>query len=86
MPTYNQSVPWKEHIFSLEALASSDKETSPILYVLYPESSEKPEGKWRIQCVPKAAEGFENRKSLPEACVSRSYRVEIGWLTFFDAQ
>ncbi|KAJ9094969.1 hypothetical protein QFC21_005761 [Naganishia friedmannii] len=64
---FNQSVPWKEHIFSLEALASSDKETSPILYVLYPESSEKPDGKWRIQCVPKAAEGFENRKSLPES-------------------
>ena len=63
----NQSAPWKEHLYSLEALHCPNKGASPILYVLYPESAEKSDSKWRIQCVPKAAEGFENRKSLPEA-------------------
>lgn len=39
---------------------------SQILYILYPES-ESPSAKWRIQCVPKSTDSFENRKSLPEA-------------------
>ncbi|CEG68805.1 hypothetical protein RMATCC62417_04995 [Rhizopus microsporus] len=59
-----RACPWKEHLFDLESERglTNGKE---ILYVLYPESN--PEGNWRIQCVPTRLEGFENRKSLPEA-------------------
>ncbi|CAO3595006.1 unnamed protein product [Absidia cylindrospora] len=56
-----RSCPWKEHLMDLE---KEQGLTSPILYVLYPESA--PNGNWRIQCVPTRPEGFENRKSLPE--------------------
>ncbi|KAI7867967.1 metal-dependent protein hydrolase [Spinellus fusiger] len=59
-----QSCPWKEHLMDLENERGLTGDKS-ILYVLYPES--KPEGNWRIQCVPTRPTGFENRKSLPES-------------------
>lgn len=59
-----QSMPWKDHFFDLEEQIKPEKE---ILYVLYPESSEKPEGKWRIQCVSVRADSFKNRKDMPDA-------------------
>ncbi|KAL9543215.1 hypothetical protein MBANPS3_008226, partial [Mucor bainieri] len=59
-----RSCPWKEHLLDLEKERGLVEDKS-VLYVLYPESS--PEGNWRIQCVPLRPEGFENRKSLPEA-------------------
>ncbi|CAO0792251.1 unnamed protein product [Mucor circinelloides] len=60
----DRSCPWKEHLLDLEKERGLVNDKS-VLYVLYPESS--PEGNWRIQCVPLRPEGFENRKSLPEA-------------------
>lgn len=51
-------------MFNLEAQLTPPTQ---ILYVLYPESSENPNSKWRIQCVPKSTDSFENRKSMPEA-------------------
>ncbi|KAG6002052.1 hypothetical protein E4U21_003484 [Claviceps maximensis] len=55
-----QSVPWKDHLYSLE-----DGKPS-VLYVLYPEST-APGAKWRVQCVPDSIDGFVSRKPLPEA-------------------
>ncbi|KAI6781719.1 uncharacterized protein J7T54_003985 [Emericellopsis cladophorae] len=55
-----QSVPWKDHLYSLE-----DGNPST-LYVLYPESP-APGAKWRIQCVPESKDSFVSRKPLPEA-------------------
>jgi len=60
---FNQAVPWKDHLFSIEPTLSP---ASTILYVLYPES-EAPDSKWRIQCVPESTTSFVNRKSMPEA-------------------
>jgi len=60
-----QSAPWKDHLFTIEA--TLDQDANPILYVLYPEDSANPHSKWRIQCVPKSPDSFENRRSLPEA-------------------
>ncbi|KAI7906233.1 metal-dependent protein hydrolase [Cokeromyces recurvatus] len=59
------SCPWKEHLLDLEQERGLKDEKS-ILYVLYPESTSE-DSNWRIQCVPLRPEGFENRKSLPEA-------------------
>lgn len=54
-------------MFNLEPLIPNPANPSAeILYVLYPES-EAPNAKWRIQCVPKSTDSFENRKSMPEA-------------------
>ncbi|KAI9634991.1 putative GAMM1 protein [Dioszegia hungarica] len=61
---FHQSCPWKDHLFNLEP--TLPPAPSPILYILYPES-DTPSAKWRIQCVPKSTDSFENRKSLPEA-------------------
>merc|ERR1712000_256329 len=55
-----QSVPWKDHLYSLEGGEAST------LYVLYPESP-APGAKWRIQCVPESKDSFVSRKPLPEA-------------------
>jgi uncharacterized UPF0160 family protein len=41
-----QSVPWKDHLYTLEAQSDAK-----ILYVLYPEKP-APDAKWRIQAVP----------------------------------
>nr|XP_018262269.1 uncharacterized protein I303_05285 [Kwoniella dejecticola CBS 10117]OBR84427.1 hypothetical protein I303_05285 [Kwoniella dejecticola CBS 10117] len=63
---FNQSCPWKDHLFLLEPqLSPSPSSSSQILYILYPES-EGPNSKWRIQCVPESPDSFKNRKSLPE--------------------
>jgi len=55
-------LPWKEHLFELEAENGISGDSS-LLYALFSDQS----GMWRIQCVPKQAKSFENRKSLPAA-------------------
>jgi uncharacterized UPF0160 family protein len=65
-----QSVPWKDHLYTFEALEISD---AKVLYVLYPEQS-TPDAKWRIQAVPVSSDSFESRKPLPEAW--RGFRDE----------
>nr|XP_019012834.1 uncharacterized protein I206_02330 [Kwoniella pini CBS 10737]OCF51615.1 hypothetical protein I206_02330 [Kwoniella pini CBS 10737] len=60
---FDKSCPWKDHLFLLEPELSPN---SKILYILYPESSELLNSKWRIQCVPESSDSFKNRKSLPE--------------------
>ncbi|KAI8981801.1 metal-dependent protein hydrolase [Mycotypha africana] len=65
--------PWKEHLMDLEKERGLDNPEKNILYVLYPEKAEE-NCNWRIQCVPVRSEGFENRKSLPEAW--RGFRDE----------
>jgi len=55
-------LPWKEHLFELEVENGLEGDSS-LLYAIYTDQS----GMWRIQCVPKEAKSFENRKSLPEA-------------------
>jgi hypothetical protein len=59
-----QSAPWKDHLFTIEPTL---EHKNPILYVLYPEHSDDPSSKWRIQCVPESPDSFINRRSLPEA-------------------
>ena len=62
---FKQSVPWKDHLYALEAAeAATDEEK--VLYVLYPESPRE-DAKWRIQAVPVSKDGFESRKALPES-------------------
>ncbi|KAF8898711.1 GAMM1 protein [Infundibulicybe gibba] len=59
---FEQFLPWKEHLFELEAEAATpdaDKAT----YVVYPDETG---GNWRIQAVPVSPESFESRKALPE--------------------
>ncbi|RFU76955.1 hypothetical protein TARUN_5280 [Trichoderma arundinaceum] len=56
-----QSVPWKEHLYSLEGEGNPS-----VLYVLYAEGTQ-PGAKWRIQCVPETQDSFTSRKPLPEA-------------------
>lgn len=58
-----QSVPWKDHLYTLE---DADGGSSKVLYVLYPEKP-TPDAKWRIQCVPESKDSFQSRKPLPEA-------------------
>ena len=65
-----QSVPWKDHLYTLEDKEGGD---SKVLYVLYPEKP-TPEAKWRIQCVPESKDSFQSRKPLPEAW--RGFRDE----------
>lgn len=60
---FESGLPWKDHLYSLEAENPSEQE---VTYVLYPEG--RREGsKWRIQAVPVSKESFESRKALPEA-------------------
>lgn len=70
------SVPWREHLFALEADLSL---IGHYLYVLYPDADGNrdalPEGPWRIQAVPVAVEAFELRRSLP-----------TGWLGLRDGE
>jgi uncharacterized UPF0160 family protein len=58
-----QSVPWKDHLYTLEEQEGGNEK---VLYVLYPENQTQTT-KWRIQCVPVAKDSFESRKPLPEA-------------------
>ena len=55
-------VPWKEHLYGIEA---ANPENPSILYVLYPESEEEG-SKWRIQAVSVSEDSFESRKALRE--------------------
>ena len=57
------SVPWKDHLYALEAEQAPD--TPKVLYVLYPESASE-DAKWRVQCVSVTKESFESRKPLRE--------------------
>lgn len=66
-----QSVPWKDHLYNLEAQDGGD---AKVIYVLYPENP-APGAKWRIQAVPVSKDSFESRKPLPEA-----------WRGFRDAE
>jgi uncharacterized UPF0160 family protein len=65
-----QSVPWKDHLYTLEGQEGGD---AKVLYVLYPEKP-TPDAKWRIQAVPVTKDSFESRKPLPEAW--RGFRDE----------
>ena len=67
---HGQSVPWKDHLYTLEA---DLEENGKVLYVLYPEKP-TPASKWRIQAVPVIKDSFESRKPLPEAW--RGFRDE----------
>ena len=58
-----QSVPWKDHLYTLEEKEAGDVK---VLYVLYPEKP-TPDAKWRVQAVPVSKDSFESRKPLPEA-------------------
>lgn len=58
----DQSLPWKDHLATME---SAQQSQPPVLYVLYAES-EAPDSKWRIQAVGVSPDGFESRKPLPE--------------------
>lgn len=57
-----QSVPWKDHLYRLEA---ETKTEGKVQYVLYPESP-APGATWRIQAVSVTKDSFESRKPLPE--------------------
>lgn len=65
-----QSVPWKDHLYTLE---SQDSSNVQVTYVLYPEKP-TPDAKWRIQAVPVSKDSFESRKALPQAW--RGFRDE----------
>lgn len=54
-----QSCPWKEHLFAIEE-ENKLSEEQQIIYVLYADQA----GNWRLQCVPKSSDTFENRKSI----------------------
>lgn len=58
-----QSVPWKDHLYTLEEKKDGGAD---VLYVLYPEKP-TPGAKWRIQAVPITKDSFQSRKPLPEA-------------------
>ncbi|KAK6076131.1 myg1 protein [Seiridium cupressi] len=57
-----QSVPWKDHLYTLEEAEGTGKK---VLYVLYAEKP-VPDAKWRIQAVPVTKDSFQSRKPLPE--------------------
>ncbi|TGJ78590.1 hypothetical protein E0Z10_g10175 [Xylaria hypoxylon] len=59
-----QSVPWKDHLYSLEEEQKTE-DKKKVLYVLYPEKP-TPDAKWRIQAVPVTQDSFQSRKALPE--------------------
>ncbi|KZF25707.1 putative UPF0160 protein C27H6.8 [Xylona heveae TC161] len=58
-----RSVPWKDHLYTLEAEHPQEEK---VLYVLYPEGPQEG-AKWRIQAVSVAKDSFESRKPLPAA-------------------
>ncbi|KAJ7092759.1 GAMM1 protein [Mycena epipterygia] len=57
-----QFLPWKEHLFDLEA-ESAIPDSDKAIYVIYGDDS----GSWRVQAVPVSSESFDSRKALPEA-------------------
>jgi uncharacterized UPF0160 family protein len=67
-------VPWKEHLYGLEAEAAAAAAAAtteaappppPVLYVLYPESGSGG-ARWRVQCVSVSRDSFESRRPLRE--------------------
>lgn len=56
---FEQSCPWKEHLFKLEQEFGIEEKP---LYVLYPDDNNQ----WRVQCVPESPESFDSRKALPQ--------------------
>lgn len=58
-----QACPWKDHLFDLEAIASTSGSgpTQEVLYALYADMG----GSWRIQSVPVNPTSFDSRKKLP---------------------
>ncbi|KAG6842634.1 hypothetical protein C0991_000161 [Blastosporella zonata] len=61
---FEQFLPWKEHLFELEADPSSGVASGEATYVVYPDEMG---GNWRVQAVPVSSQSFESRKALPEA-------------------
>ncbi|KAJ7487630.1 GAMM1 protein [Mycena galericulata] len=59
---FEQFLPWKEHLFDLEA-ESGVPESDKAIYAVYPDDG----GSWRVQAVPVSSESFDSRKALPEA-------------------
>ncbi|GBG28575.1 UPF0160 protein MYG1, mitochondrial [Hondaea fermentalgiana] len=59
---FEESCPWRSHLFALETEGVDGLAEGDLKYVLYPDSN----GAWRIQCVPVEESSFTNRKSLPE--------------------
>ncbi|EJT80299.1 hypothetical protein GGTG_00301 [Gaeumannomyces tritici R3-111a-1] len=70
-----QSVPWKDHLYNLEAEAEAKGAAgdNKVVYVLYPEKP-APDAKWRVQAVPESKDSFQSRLPLPEAW--RGFRDE----------
>lgn len=60
---FERGLPWKDHLYSIEAEHPHDDD---VLYVLYPEGPHEG-SKWRIQAVGVSKDSFESRKALPEA-------------------
>ncbi|KAG6870680.1 hypothetical protein C0992_012679, partial [Termitomyces sp. T32_za158] len=60
---FEQFLPWKEHLFELEADTSSGIVPGEAIYVVYPDETAN---NWRVQAVPVSPESFESRKALPE--------------------
>ena len=58
---FQQSIPWKDHLFTLEAEMNITEEGKQPLYVLYGDKAG-----WRIQCVPVSKDSFISRKPLPD--------------------
>ena len=56
------SVPWKDHLYSLETENASEPQ---VLFVLYPEGSHEG-AKWRVQAVSASRDSFESRRPLKE--------------------
>lgn len=59
---FERGLPWKDHLYSLEAEHPMEEE---VAYVLYPEGSHEG-SKWRIQAVGTSKDSFQSRQPLPE--------------------
>lgn len=57
---FENYVPWKEHLYSVEKESDS---VGSVLYVLYSDYSNN----WRVQAVAESSSSFVSRKPLPEA-------------------
>ena len=66
---FPEGLPWADHLYDFERLeaetGSKAVEECQVLYVLFPESTEK-DSKWRIRAVGVEGGGFINRKDLPD--------------------
>lgn len=58
---FEQSIPWRDHLFTIEEEKGIKGEA---IYVLY---GEGPGKNWRVQAVPVSKDSFESRKALPAA-------------------